>query len=279
MNVTVKTQAKRIRLIGNTPFFRRCIIAARNDETMDVFFEIHKGLPQEGPGSEASTMKALSLVPRLPRRPKILDVGCGPGRQTLILARETGGNITAVDNHQPYLDELERRAEERGFAERIVTKRCSMEDMSFDEGSFHLVWAEGSIYIMGFRNGLTAWRRFLKPDGALAVTEASWLVDSPPEDVKTFWQEAYPAMQTVAGNTEIIKESEYSLVDTFTLPESTWWDGYYTPMEKRIAELRRKYSNDPTIIETLDAEQKEIDLYRRHSGSYGYVFYVLRKSA
>ena len=89
---------------------------------MDVFFEIHNGLPQEAPGSQSSTMRALSLVPSLPARPRILDVGCGPGRQTLILARETGGEITAVDNHQPYLDELLTRAKKQGFDERIATE-------------------------------------------------------------------------------------------------------------------------------------------------------------
>ncbi len=248
------------------------------ERVMDVFFEIHKGLPQEAPGSEASTMRALSLVPHLPARPKVLDVGCGPGRQTLILARETGGEITAVDNHQPYLDELLTRAEKQGLDERIITECGSMDDMRFDDASFDLVWAEGSIYIMGFQKGLGSWRPFLRPDGAMALTELSWLVDSPPEEVQVFFGEAYPAMQTVAGNGELIRESGYSLIDTFTLPESAWWDGYYGPMEKRISELRREYSQDTAILEVLDGEQKEIELYRRHPNTYGYVFYVMSKS-
>lgn len=245
---------------------------------MDVFFAIHQGLPQEAPGSEGSTMRALSLVPSLPARPKILDVGCGPGRQTLILARETGGEITAVDNHQPYLDELQTRAQNQGLDDRIRTECRSMDDMRFDDASFDLIWAEGSIYIIGFQSGLASWRRLLRPEGSMAVTEVSWLVDSPPEEVTSFFAEAYPAMQTVAGNTEMILESGYSLVDMFTLPESAWWDGYYGPMEKRIAELREKYSGDTAALEALAEEEKEIDLYRRYSDTYGYVFYVMSKS-
>ena len=244
---------------------------------MDVFFEIHQGLPQEAPGSEDSTRRALSLVSSLPAGPSILDVGCGPGRQTLILARETDGVVTAVDNHQPYLDELQTRASEQGFDERIAAQCCSMEDMGFDDASFDLIWAEGSIYIIGFQKGLTSWRRFLRPQGHMAVTELTWLVDSGPEEATRFFGEAYPAMQNLAGNRQTIQQSGYSLIDTFTLPESAWWDGYYGPMEKRISELREKYSKDPAIVETLDAEQKEIDLYRRYSDTYGYVFYVMRK--
>ena len=244
---------------------------------MNVFFEIHRGLPQQGPGSEAPTLEALSLVGRLPIRPRILDVGCGPGRQTLTLARRTGGDITAVDNHQPYLDELQRRADEESLASRITPTRCSMDDLLFEESYFDLIWAEGSLYIMGFGEGLTYWRRFLKPDGALAVTKLCWLVESPPEEVRSFFRKAYPAMRTVAENTDIITKTGYSVIATFTLSESAWWDGYYTPMEGRISELRSRYANEPAAIETLTEEQLEIELFRRHSDAYGYVFFIMRK--
>ena len=244
---------------------------------MDVFFEIHKDLPQEAPGSEESTLKALSLVTDLPARPSILDVGCGPGRQTLVLVRETGGKLVAVDNHQPYLDELLRRAKQLNLASSISTQCCAMEEMAFDDGTFDLIWAEGSIYIMGFENGLRAWRRSLKPGGAMAVSELSWLTDAPSSETKAFFEEAYPAMNTIARNTEMIQKSGYELIDTFTLPESAWWDGYYGPMEKRISELREKHSEEPAALETLDQEQKEIDLFRNHPNEYGYVFFVMRR--
>ena len=61
------------------------------------FLTLFDGLTQQGPGSEASTKKALSLLPTLPPNPRILDVGCGPGRQTITLAKETGGKVVAVD--------------------------------------------------------------------------------------------------------------------------------------------------------------------------------------
>jgi len=249
-----------------------------HEPALDVFFEIHKGLPQEGPGSEAATRKALSSVGRLPARSRILDVGCGPGRQTLLLARETGGEITAVDTHQAYLDELQRRARKERVEARITIKRCSMEDMPFDENSFDLIWAEGSLYIMGFREGLSSWRRFLKPDGAMAVTELSWLVDSPPQEPRSFFGEAYPAMRSVSENRGIIAETRYSLIDTFVLPESAWWDSYYAPMERQISKLRKRYAKDPSVIDALRGEQREIDLYRQYSDSYGYVFFIMRKT-
>jgi len=79
-------------------------------DTMEIFYALFSGLPRCGPGSDASTRRAFSLLPPLPPNPKILDVGCGPGMQTLELARLAGGTVTAVDNHAPYLEELRRRA-------------------------------------------------------------------------------------------------------------------------------------------------------------------------
>jgi cyclopropane fatty-acyl-phospholipid synthase-like methyltransferase len=46
----------------------------------------------------------------------VLDIGCGNRAQTLRLALELGCKVTAVDNHQPYLDELGRRAEAQNLA-------------------------------------------------------------------------------------------------------------------------------------------------------------------
>ncbi len=245
---------------------------------MEIFFEIHRDLPREAPGSDACTARALSMTLPLPRDPHILDIGCGPGAQTLVLAKQTGGHVTAIDTHQPFLDDLKRRAERAHLASRIHPQHGDMTALEIGEASFDLIWSEGAIYIMGFREGLQAWRRFLKPGGALAVTEAAWLVDDPPDEARRFWQAAYPAMKHVEENIAILQEAGYSHVGHFTLPESAWWDDYYTPVEHRIAALRKQYQDDAEALAILDEEQREIDLYRKFSPSYGYVFYIMVNS-
>ena len=244
---------------------------------MNLFWEIHSGLPQEGPGDDSSTLKALSLIPDIPPDPSILDIGCGPGRQTIALAKQTGGQIIALDKHQPFLEEVEKRAKVEGLSNSIMLKRCLMADLDFDEKSFDIIWSEGAIYIMGFRKGLEYWKRFVKPGGAVAVTEISWLTDNPPDETRRFWHENYPAMKSVDENLKIIDNLGYSLLSHFTLPESSWED-YYLPLEKRIAGLRVKYEGNKEAQKFLDVEQAEIHLYHKYRDVYGYVFYVMRKS-
>lgn len=243
----------------------------------DVFFEIHNNLPREGPGSDACTARALAMIPALPDQPEILDVGCGPGAQTLVLAKHTGGHVIAIDTHQPYLDELTRRAGHAHLRHRITPQNASMFTLDFDDEQFDLIWSEGAIYIMGFREGLEAWRRFLKPGGALALTEMTWLTDTCPDELQAFWQAAYPAITSIDENIALLQTAGYRYIDHFVLPEAAWWDEYYIPVEHRLATLRRQYRDDAEALAVLDDEQHEIDLYRKYSEQYGYVFYIMTR--
>src|SRR5512137_2857620 len=98
---------------------------------MDIFWELHQDLPREGPGDNASTLKALSFIANLPPQPAILDIGCGPGMQTIELAKHTRAQITAIDTHQPFLDKLEERAHAEGVSDKIRTVNMSMFALEF----------------------------------------------------------------------------------------------------------------------------------------------------
>lgn len=71
-----------------------------------IFFQIHRDNPREGPDNFESTQKAYSYLKNLPETPRILDIGCGPGKQTLDLAEISSAEIYAIDNHDDYLNRL-----------------------------------------------------------------------------------------------------------------------------------------------------------------------------
>ncbi len=213
----------------------------------------------------------------MPPRPRILDLGCGPGRQTLVLARAFDTVITAVDIHRPYLDQLAESAAAAGLSDRIETRCANMEALEEPPESVDLFWSEGAVYVPGVVRALELWRPLLAPGGVIAFTELSWLTPSPPQEPAKFWSAAYPSMGTVGENLERIKRAGYQVIDRFTLPERDWWDDYFRPLERRIAGLRSASRVDLVMETVMVGTEREIDLYRRHGGSFGYVFYVLRK--
>jgi ubiquinone/menaquinone biosynthesis C-methylase UbiE len=216
------------------------------------------------------------MIKNLLPKPEILDIGCGTGMQTIELAMFSNGTIIALDIHLAYLKEVNKQATEQGVVDNIQTINQSMLSMGFKEESFDVIWAEGSAYILGFEKALKEWRFFLRKPGYLAISELVWLKDNAPNEAKEFFKLEYPAMKSHAENVKIIGHLGYELIDSFTLPESDWWDYFYAPLEKRIVILREKYIKNVQNIKELDMTQKEVDIFRKYSEYYGYAFYVMK---
>jgi len=242
----------------------------------DIFFEIHQGLPREGPGLNDYTRKAYEMLPEM-ENPRILDIGCGPGRPTMELARLSGGFVIGMDNHQSYLDVLEEKIRKTDLSELVKAVNGSMFTMDFPEESFDIIWAEGSIYIIGFERGLKEWRTFIKSHGFLVVHEMTWLKPNPPKEISDYWKKMYSGITTIPKNLKIIPRYGYKVLGHFPLPEDAWWEEYYHPLEDRINKLKTKYKDDPEALRILDTEQEEIDLYKKYSEWYGSVFYVMQR--
>lgn len=244
----------------------------------EIFYALFSDLPRCGPGSDASTRKAFSLLPQLPPGPQVLDIGCGPGMQTLEVARLCGdGKVTAVDNHAPFLEEVRHRAEKAGLSDRIETLQADMAALPFPEESFDLVWSEGALYNMGFDKALVEMRRFLKPGGCLAASELTWLADSPPDPVRAFWEREYPAMRNTAQNQALFEKAGYDVLGSFALPAEDWWTFFYTPLLLRLERFEKEYAGVKEVQPIFETNREEIELHRRFPETYGYVFFIARK--
>jgi len=244
--------------------------------TEGIFFEIHHDLPREGPGRDKYTKQAFEMLSPL-HSPRILDVGCGPGGPTMALARLTEGEVMGIDTHQPYLDRLSEKSEQAGLTDRVTAVNCSMFEMDFPDESFDIIWAEGSIYIMGFERGLREWQRFMKPKGFLVVHEMTWLRPEPPQELHDYWKTLYPGIGMVQEKIDQIDACGYDLLGHFTLPDDAWWHEYYGPLEERIKGLRQKYVDDPKAMAQLEEEKEEIEMYRKYHEWYGSVFFIMQK--
>ena len=244
---------------------------------LDIFFELYEALPRQGPGNRACTARALSMCRELPETLSVLDLGCGVGKQTLYLTELTGGSIVAVDKHAPSIERLRATVNARGLAERVKPIVGDMAHLEFPSESFDLIWSEGALYNIGIENALRVCHKMLRPGGYLAFTDAVWRKENPPPEVKASFFD-YPTMGMVSDVLATIERSGWSLVDHFTLPDESWWDDFYTPMESRIQELCLKYADDSEALVLLRQLAQEPEMHRKYSSFYAYEFFVVRRN-
>lgn len=244
----------------------------------EFFFSIFEGLPRQGPGSDACTAKAFSMIPGIPPDAEILDIGCGSGMQTLALARLCPHcRITASDIHQPFLDDVASRAKDAGLGERIRTVRASMDDLPFPEESFDLIWAEGSAFVMGFAEALAYWKKFLHQGGSMMMSDCVWFSDSPHRECREFFEKEYPAMKPERVIREMILSAGYRILGSFRLPDVDWWTQYYTPLARRLDVLEKEHAGNEEEMSLILMIRTELEIHRKYSSDYGYTCFVMRK--
>ena len=196
------------------------------------------------------------MLPQMDR-PRILDIGCGSGVSTLELARLSRGKVIGIDIDQLALDKFTRRIKKAGLTDRIRTINCSMFDMDFPDESFDIVWAEGSIYAIGFERGLREWKRLLNPSGYMVV---------------------HDEQGNVSEKLEKISNCGYELLCYFILSEETWRAEYFDPLEKLVNEIRTKHPYNQSVLEEIQQAQVELDMYKKYPERNSSVCFVMKKN-
>lgn len=216
------------------------------------------------------------MIVGLPSKPRILDIGCGPGIQTLELARLTDGRITAIDLMPQMIKRMNSVVNENGLENRVEVLQMDMNEMDFPQQEFDLVWSEGAVYIMGFRNGLEKVRPLVKEGGFVAVSEAVWLKPNPPEEVLGFWEE-YQEIAPVEEKLKVIEDLKYENLGHFILPPEAWTRDYYDHLERSADNLEKEWEGIPEAMEIIEEARVEVDIFKRFYDYYGYCFFVMKK--
>lgn len=246
-------------------------------DLLELIIEYHKDNERQGPGSEEATLKALSYIPDLNEKSKILDIGCGTGGQTITLAKNTDAQITAIDMLPQFLEKLMQKVKENNLIDRITAKEMLMDRLTFDEKSFDVIWSEGAVYNIGFEKGLSLWSKYLKDNGYIAVSEISWLTDTRPEEIEQYWVNEYSEIDTIENKLSVIEKCGYTSVAHFILDDKCWIDNYYQPLLENTEAFLKKYDYADEAKEFIEAGKIEADLYNRFKDYYSYVYYIAKK--
>lgn len=247
---------------------------------INLICEYFLGVKRQGPGGDEQTLKALEHIdPKIVTDPdaKIADVGCGCGTPTLTLAKATKGHITAIDLFPAFMERLSEKARQANLSNRISGKIGSMDALPFEQNSMDLIWSEGAIYNIGFQKGLQYFHQFLKPGGYLAVSESTWLTETRPAEIESWWQEAYPEMETTSQKIEHLLKSGYRFKAALTLPTECWTTNYYIPQKSAQEKFLNSHPGNSTAEMLVKNQRTEADMYEKYHDYYGYVFYIMQK--
>lgn len=103
---------------------------------------------------------------------RILDVGCGPGFFSIVLAEE-GFDVTAIDLTSAMLQEAHANA--GVLASRIRFMEMNAEELDFPDHSFDAIVSRNLTWNLPHpEQAYKEWCRVLKPQGVLLNFDANW---------------------------------------------------------------------------------------------------------
>lgn len=238
-------------------------------------FDIFSGLKRPKPITN-SILRIANQFSEIPSQPEILEIGCGCDLLSLNLAQYFGGHIYSVNNQEEYIQHLQQEAIRQGYSDIIECINTDVFHLDFAEHIFNIIWSEGAISMLGFKRGISEWKKYLCNFGYLAVSDISWLQSNQPPELLEFWKRENPAMDSVQNNLQNIESNGYNIKDYFVISPDTWWDEYYEPLDIQVKNIRYQYIENEIAQEVFDYIQLEIDMYKKYSDYYGSVFYVMQ---
>ena len=248
-----------------------------NEFDLKLICEYYSTIERQGPGSPEVTIKALSFIDNLTNESKIVDIGCGTGGQTMVIANHTSGQITGIDLFPTFIDLFNINSQKLNLQDRVNGIVGSMENLPFQNEELDLIWSEGAIYNIGFERGINEWYKFLKRGAFLAVSEISWFTEERPVEIDEFWNNEYPEIDTISNKVTQMEKAGYIPIATFVLPENCWTENFYTPQVSAQEKFLQKYLGNKSAEEFVENQRYEAELYDKYKEFYGYVFYIGKK--
>ncbi len=204
-------------------------------------------------------------IDKLPRGSKLLDVGCGIGGSTRILARDYGFDAVGITISPAQV----KRAQE--LTPEGITARFQVDDamnLSFADGTFDVVWCiEAGPHMPDKAQFAKELMRVLKPNGILVV--ADWNQRDDRQKPLNWWERivmrqlldqwSHPAFASIEGFAELLEQTGLAqdvitgdwTVETLPSWLDSIWQGVVRPwgwMQYGIVGLIKSLREVPTFL-------------------------------
>lgn len=121
---------------------------------------------------KAHSTEQLALFPRA----RLLDVGCGPGTDTIRFGGiVTSGRVDGVDHDAEMVVEADRRAAEAGLSDRVGHQVADATDLPFERGQFDAVHSDRMLqHLPDGNRAVREMVRVVRPGGRIVLVDTDW---------------------------------------------------------------------------------------------------------
>ncbi len=128
----------------------------------------------DGPKRDTFAAVVEHYIPQLDRQVEVLDLGCGSGFLTMILA-QAGCRITATDFSQEMLDEAAANVASISASDQVSFLRCAAQELPFEEERFDMVVSRNVTWVLEDVDKVYAHvMRVLRPGGVFVNMDAAY---------------------------------------------------------------------------------------------------------
>lgn len=193
---------------------------------------------------------------------RVLDLGCGRGLSTLLLAEKYGATVFAADLWIPPTENYER-FESLGISDRAIPISAdATEGLPFANGYFDLLFSVDAYHYFGDSSGmLSSLALFVKKGGHIAISVPGIkheFGDNVPDEMKPFWNEDvtrtihsldwWQALWREEKGIEIVDIGEMHCCD---LAWDEWHTSTWPGLEQDIAMRKAENGNYYNLIQMI----------------------------
>lgn len=238
-------------------------------------------------GGRSATDRLLEKV-SINSKSRVLDIGCGLGRTSCRLAKETGCTVTGIDIMPKMVEESKKTAKKMGVEDRVKFMEGDARRLPFKDNSFDMVLVESvTIFVEDVAKAINEYYRVVKPGGAVCdnevcITQASKEVLK--DDVKDL-EAIFTAFSSKTDQGFLTHEDWKGLFESrFNTVDAAHFVA--DPREEQMAKKQDGFAAVMSMAKTMylyytNPEARAIidttrNMYK-YVGHFGYGLYVSRK--
>jgi ubiquinone/menaquinone biosynthesis C-methylase UbiE len=210
-------------------------------------------------------VRRFAHVANLANGSRVLELACGRGAASVVLARELGCEVVAADTDEKVLAQLSERIKSHALTDRISVRRVELNRLPFGDGEFDFILVQGRV-VLPLTVAARVLRRHLAPRGRVCLTYPAKVGRFPSKAALDSWERRLgEGLLFPRELLQVLERNGYEPEGVETLSEAELAE-YYRGVEQKLAGQSKEQEAAALAL------QEEIDLFRAHAGKSGVTY-------